>query len=135
MIDAENEIFSTVATALRSGFTGIFVSGEYVSAPPTFPAVTLVEDDNSTFLRTLDSSGTEKHAEIMYTANVYSDKSYGKKAECKSIMATIDEQMLGLGFIRVGSTPLEMPNANKDIYRMVARYRAVIGTDKIIYRR
>ena len=48
MINIESEVFNTVATALRSEFTGIFVSGESVAAPSSFPAVTLVEDDNST---------------------------------------------------------------------------------------
>ena len=135
MINVENEVFSTVATALRNEFSGIFVSGEYVSAPPAFPAVTLVEDDNSTYTRTLDSSGQENHAQIMYTVNVYSNKSSGKKSECKSIMAIIDDEMQDMGFLRVGSGPMAAPNANASIYRMVARYRATISTDKIIYRR
>jgi hypothetical protein len=135
VINVENEVFSTVATALRNEFSGIFVSGEYVPAPPSFPAVTLVEDDNSTYTRTLDSSGQENHAQIMYTVNVYSNKSSGKKSECKSIMAIIDDEMQGMGFVRIGSSPAEVPNADKTIYRMVARYRATISKDKIIYRR
>jgi len=135
VVDCENEVFSTVATALRAAFTGIFVSGEAVAAPSTFPAVTLVEDDNSTYQRSLDSSGRENHAQIMYTVNAYSNKSSGKKAETKSIMAVIDAQMFNMGFLRVGSGPQEMPNANASIYRMVARYRAVISKDKTIYRK
>jgi hypothetical protein len=141
MIDCENEVFATVATALRNTFKPplaekpIFVSGEAVAAPATFPTVTLVEDDNSTYQRSLDSSGQENHAQVMYTANVYSNKMPGKKAECKSIMAAIDAQMLGMGFLRVGNGPQEMPNANASIYRMVARYRAVISKDKTIYRK
>ena len=135
MINVEKEVFSTVETELRADFTGIFVSGEAVAAPSSFPAVTLVEDDNSTYQRSLDSSGQENHAQIMYTANVYSNKSSGKKSECKSIMAVIDEQMFGMGFLRVGSYPMEVPNANGAIYRMVARYKATISKDKVIYRR
>ena len=135
MINVESEVFSTVATALRDEITGIFVSGEAVAAPSSFPAVTLVEDDNSTYTRSLDSSGQENHAQIMYTANVYSNKSSGKKAECKAIMAIIDDEMQGMGFVRIGSSPAEVPNADKAIYRMVARYRATISTDKTIYRR
>ena len=135
MINVENEVFSTVATALRNEFSGIFVSGEYVPAPPSFPAVTLVEDDNSTYTRTLDSSGQENHAQIMYTVNVYSNKSSGKKSECKSIMAIIDAQMFGMGFLRVGSGPMTVPNADASIYRIVARYRATVSKDKTIHRR
>jgi hypothetical protein len=135
VIDCENEVFSTVATALRSEFSGIFVSGEYVFAPSSFPAVTLIEEDNSTYTRSLDSSGKENHAQIMYSANVYSNKSSGKKSECKSIMAIIDDEMQDMGFVRVGSGPMAAPNANASIYRMVARYRATISKDKTTYRR
>mgnify|MGYP001192941776 CR=1 FL=1 len=48
MIDVESLIFSQVAEALRVAFPGIFVSGEYVDTPAKFPAVTIVESDNST---------------------------------------------------------------------------------------
>lgn len=135
MINIETEVFSTVATALRAEFSGIFVAGEAVAAPSSFPAVTLVEDDNSTYQRSLDSSGQENHAQLMYSCNVYSNKSAGKKAECKAILAVIDTEMFGMGFLRVGCSPMEVPNANGAIYRMVARYRATISKDKTIYRR
>jgi hypothetical protein len=135
VINVENEVFSTVATALRTEFSGIFVSGEYVSAPPSFPAVTLVEQDNSTYQRSLDSSGSEKHAVVMYEANAYSNLGSGKKKQTRAIMAIIDNEMQDMGFVRIGSSPAEVPNADKTIYRMVARYRATISTDKVIYRR
>lgn len=135
MINVENEVFSTVATALRTEFSGIFVSGEYVSAPPSFPAVTLVEQDNSTYQRSLDSSGSEKHAVVMYEANAYSNLGSGKKKQTRAIMAIIDNEMQDMGFVRIGSSPAEVPNADKTIYRMVARYRATVSKDKTIYRR
>jgi hypothetical protein len=135
MINIETEVFSTVATALRAEFSGIFVAGEAVAAPSSFPAVTLVEDDNSTYQRSLDSSGQENHAQLMYSCNVYSNKSAGRKTECKAILAVIDAEMFGMGFLRVGSSPMEVSNANGAIYRMVARYRATISKDKVIYRR
>ena len=135
MINIESEVFSTVATALRAEFTGIFVSGEAVAAPSSFPAVTLVEQDNSTYQRSLDSSGSEKHAVVMYEANAYSNLGSGKKKQTRAIMAIIDNEMQDMGFVRIGSSPAEVPNADKTIYRMVARYRATISTDKIIYRR
>lgn len=135
MINIESEVFNAVATALRSEFTGIFVSGESVAAPSSFPAVTLVEQDNSTYQRSLDSSGSEKHAVVMYEANAYSNLGSGKKKQTRAIMAIIDDEMQDMGFVRIGSSPAEVPNADKTIYRMVARYRATVSTDKIIYRR
>ena len=135
MINCETEVYSTVATAIRSQFSGVFVAGEAVAAPSSFPAVTLVEDDNSTYQRSLDSSGQENHAQVMYSCNVYSNKSAGKKSECKAILAVIDAEMFGMGFLRVGSSPMEVPNANASIYRMVARYRGVISSDLRVYRK
>ena len=135
MINIETEVFSTVATALRDEITGIFVSGDAIAAPSSFPAVTLVEQDNSTYQRSLDSSGREKHAVVMYEANAYSNLGSGKKKQTRAIMAIIDDEMQDMGFVRIGSSPAEVPNADKTIYRMVARYRATVSKNKKIHRR
>jgi len=134
MINIEAEVFNTVATALRSEFTGIFVSGEYVSAPPSFPAAVGREMDNSTYLRSLDSSGQENHASVMWQWESFSNLTSGRKSQCKAIMAIIDTEMQKMGFIRIGQGPSEVPNADTSIYRMVARYRAVISTNSKTYR-
>ncbi len=134
MIDIENDVFNTVADKVRDVFPDIFMTGEYVSSPPEFPAVSLVEADNSTRIETIDSGSNEHHANVMYEANVYSNKTTGKKSECKAIIALIDKEMLALGFARVTMTPV--PNMNDStIYRMVARYRAAVSTNNTIYRR
>jgi hypothetical protein len=135
MIDVENEIFNTVATALRAAFTGIFVSGEAVAAPSSFPAATLVEMDDSIYEKSMDSSNTENHALKMYQAEAYSNLASGKKTQAKSIMAAIDAQMTALGFVRVGSGPMALPGMDATKYRMVARFRAVISKEKLVYRR
>lgn len=134
MIDIENAVFNTVADKVRDVFPDIFMAGEYVNSPPSFPAVSLVEADNSTRIETIDSGANENHANVMYEVNVYSNKTTGKKSECKSIFALIDKEMLALGFSRVTLTPV--PNMNDStIYRMVARYRAIVSANNTIYRR
>jgi hypothetical protein len=146
VIDIENIVFDTVAKALRTAFPAtstskeIFVSGDTTAAPSSFPAATLVEMDNATHAATLDSSMTENHADLMYQAEAYSNLSSGKKSQCKAIMAVIDTQMTALGFVRVGSGPQGLPNADATKYRMVARYKALAGksidnTKIQIYRR
>ena len=135
MIDIENVVFNTVATALRTAFTGIFVSGEATPSPSSFPAATIVEMDDAVYEKTMDSSYTENHALKMYQAEALSNLSSGKKAQCKAIMAVIDMQMLNIGFVRVGSGPQEIPNVDATKSRMVARYRAVISKEKLVYRR
>ena len=134
MIDIENEVFNRVATRVREQFPDIFMVGEYVSSPSSFPAVSLMEMDNSILESTVDSGSNENHANVMYEVNVYSNKTAGKKTECKAIMALIDEEMTAMGFVRSTLTPV--PNEyDSTIYRMVGRYRAAVSTDHKIYRR
>ena len=134
MIDIENEVFNRVATRVREQFPDIFMVGEYVSSPSSFPAVSLMEMDNSILESTIDSGSNENHANVMYEVNVYSNKTTGKKSECKAIIALIDEEMTAVGFARVTLTPV--PNEyDSTIYRVVGRYRAVVSTDHKIYRR
>ena len=134
MIDIENAVFDRVATKVREVFPDIFVVGEYVKSPPVFPAVSLVEMDNSTRIETIDSGSNENHANVMYEVNVYSNKTVGKKSECKEIIALIDEEMLAMGFSRSTLTPV--PNEyDSTIYRMVGRYRATVSSKHEIFRR
>lgn len=134
MIDIENAVFNRVATHVREVFPDIFIAGEYVKSPPSFPAASLVEMDNATRVETIDSGSNENHANVMYEVNVYSNKTAGKKSECKSIIALIDEEMLAMGFSRSTLTPV--PNENDStIYRMVGRYRATVSSDHRIFRR
>jgi hypothetical protein len=134
MIDIESQVFDRVATRVRAQFPDIFMVGEYVSSPSSFPAASLVEMDNSVLETTIDSGSNENHANVMYEANVYSNKTTGKKSECKAIIALIDEEMTAMGFVRSTLTPV--PNEyDSTIYRMVGRYRAAVSTDHKIYRR
>ncbi len=134
MIDIENAIFNEVSEKVREKFPKIFMAGEYVKSPSSFPCVSLVEVDNATFCNTQTTEDNENHAAVMYELNVYSNKTKGKKAECKKIVAFIDELMMGLNFTRIMLEPI--PNQdNATIYRMLGRYRAVISKNKTIYRR
>ena len=134
MIDIENEVFDSVATEVRTKYPDSYVVGEYVKTPPKFPCVSLVEMDNRSYQQTEDSGSVENHASLMYEVNIYSNKTVGKKMECKAIAALVDERMLALGFARTMLQPI--PNLDDaTIYRMVGRYSAVISKDKVIYRR
>ena len=134
MIDIENQVFARVAKRVRAQFPDIFMTGEYVNAPPSFPAASGVEMENSVRADAIDSGSNERYANVMYEWNVYSNKTTGKKSECKKIMALIDTEMTAMGFERVTLTPV--PNEyDSTIYRMVGRYRAAVSTDHKIYRR
>lgn len=131
MIDIENDIFDFVASAVRAAHEGVYVVGEYVLAPATLPAVTIVEGGNSVFqsMRTLN---IENAVRVMYEVNIYSNKTSGKKMEAKAIAATVDEVFASLGFTRTLRN--QIPNFNDaTIYRIVCRYEAVVDKDFWIY--
>lgn len=134
MIDVENEIFSRVASKTRKEFPGLMMTSEYVRSPSSFPHASLEEKDNSSYSNTETSSCSENHASVMYEVNVYSNKIAGKKAECKKIITFIDKEMLLIGFERVMLQPIpDIDDAT--VYRMLARYRAVVSKDKTFFRR
>lgn len=132
MIDIENQIYTPIAKALRNKFSGIIVSGEYINAPPDFPYVSIVEQDNYTTQAHMDS-GSVEFSTLMYEVNVYSNKSVGKKATCREIITFIDSLMYSKNFRRISLSPV--PNMeNATIYRLAARYKAETdGTN--LYRR
>lgn len=134
MIDIENEVFTRAATPVWEKYPNAFVSGEYVKIPPAFPAVSIVEMDNLPYERTRTTERVENHVSVTYEVNVYSNLTRGKKAECKAIIILIDEVMAALGFTRIMLNPVPDMN-NATIYRMVARYRAVVSCNETIYRR
>ena len=133
MIDIENEVFTRVAAALRDDFSNIAVESMTTYSPSRFPCVCIEETDNYPYTITHDSGGSENHVIVVYEVNIYSNKSTGKKQECKSILSVVDDVMSGMGFTRNAKTPINMDEATK--YRIFARYSAVVSKGKIIYRR
>ena len=133
MIDVESQVYTPIAQALRAAYPKIHITGDYVNVPSAFPHVSIVESDNYLSSNRLDTADREQFATVMYEVNVYSNKTSGKKSECKEILALIDDMMYRMNFTRISISPV--PNMeNATIYRLVARYRAETdGT--MIYRR
>ena len=131
MIDPENEVYTRVATILRDKFMGIDVASEYVKAPSAFPHVSIVQSDNSDIARRMTLC--DEMAQVMFEINVYSNKTGGKKTECKTIVKAIDSIFHAMNFKRLALIP--MPNLeDATIYRMVVRYQ--VATDgQFFYRR
>ena len=131
MIDLESDIFNAVATALRTAHSGIFVTSEYVAAPPSFPAVSIVENGNRVVSR-YRTLNIENAVSVMYEVNVYSNKASGKKEEAKAIAATLDDAFASIGFTRTMRNQVTNLNDTR-IYRIVCRYEAIIDKDFWIY--
>ena len=120
MINIEKEVFDRIAMAVRNEYPGAYVVGEYVKSPSQFPCVSIVEIDNVAYDRTQSSGSLENHADVTYEVNIYSNKTSGKKSECKAIAALIDNELATLGFSRTMLQPI--PNMDDaTIYRMTGR--------------
>lgn len=134
MIDVENKIYNAVRESVIDQYPDVFMVGEYVQAPSSFPCVSFVEVYNSVNKDSSTNEEIENHAIITYEANVYSNKIRGKKAQCRDILRVIDDKMSKLGFTRNFSQ--SVPNiADATIYRMYARYQAIVDNNDTIYRR
>lgn len=131
MIDIENMLFTEMKNNLPKGVkTGTM----YSSVQSTFPYVTLIVMDNSVYDKFIDSGRIENAVEIMVEVNVYSNKTSGKKEECKALIKNIDDTLSGLGLVRSFCQPT--PNLeDATVYRITARYRAVVDKNLNIYRR
>lgn len=133
MTDIENQVFTKVKQAVTAVYSGAFVSGTTVDAPPQFPCVYVVERSNTSLRSTQDSSSTDNHSVLMYQVDIYSAKVNGKKAEAKAIGQIVDGVLVNLGFTRAMFEPTD--NADTSIYRITARYNAIVDKNERIYRR
>lgn len=130
MIDLENDVYNHVESVLKAAHS-VYVCGEYVAAPPEFPAVSIVEMDNRVYQRAR-SLNIENAATVVFECNVYSNKVANKKSEAKAIAATLDEAFAEIGFTRTFKNPV--PNyQDATIYRIVCRYEAIVDKDLWIY--
>ena len=130
MVDYSNEIFTAVATDLRSTYAGIKVVGEYVASPTVFPTVTI--DETSNVPTHLDSSTLPKYAEVQYRVQVFCNGN-GKRAKAREIYGTVAERLSLIGL--VGVTYTTTPAIyNSEVYCITGTFRGVIDRDGVIYR-
>lgn len=131
MIDIEFDIFDAVADRLRAQYPGIFVTGDVSFSPARFPAVSVVETGNSV-VANMRTRVIENAALVMYEVNVYSNKTGYSKIEAKEILSVVDDVLVGLGFTRAYSNPVQNLE-DRNVFRIVARYEATVDKDLWIY--
>ena len=131
MIDVENLVVDTIKKALQaSAYSSAYITSEYTDTPSSFPCVSVVEADNYTYRKTQDGDLKEHHANVMYEVNVFSNKTSGRKAEAKKIMEIVDTAFQNIKFTRTFKNSI--PNKDKTVHRIVARYEAVIGEGQTV---
>jgi hypothetical protein len=128
VIDKENEIFTRVKEQIVAQYHDAVVDSSYQSVPSGFPHVSLYQNDAFTPDNMLDSAYLPKYVSIGFTAQVYSNKTKGKKQECKKIMGIIADTMARMNFRMIMLTPV--PNLNdSSIYRLSAQFEGMADAD------
>ena len=121
MIDKEIEIFKIVAARLRNKYPTIYVVGtELTDKPPSFPAVSFVQTNNTTRTEHATFDSLENVVREDYKAEVFSNLETGKEAQTKEITNDISDAMTELGYERTFCEPI--PNGDSSINRRVSRY-------------
>ena len=126
MIDIENRVFTTVSEAVEAEFPGIAIEGDYPETFAVFPAMSINEIGNLPLWDTMDEQLHEHHALVNYEINVYCNDQFDRKGTCKAILKAADAAMHGMKFVRT-TGPRRLPNVDRSIYRMYARYSAVVS--------
>lgn len=124
MISLENEVTNAIDSALTAAGTGAFVTAGYIQSSTQFPCVQVVEIDSRVLERGSSLSTIEVFATVVIEINFYSNKTSGKKEECKYLASVTDEVMEGLGFMRTMLN--QTPNyEDATIYRMTGRWQKI----------
>lgn len=129
MIDVESEIYTPIARELKAQFAGITVSGEQAREPSRFPFVSIVEIYNVSDKKLMDTADSERYALITYRVDIYSNKTPGRKSECRSIFSVIDGMMYRMNFVRETTKPPEIDE--NGIYHIILLYRAETDGERL----
>lgn len=122
MIDKEDELFTVIAKELRKKFDGIYIIGKQLSSePPRFPAVSIIQENNTVNTRYSTFNELENVAHITQYIEIYSNDKELKEEICKSISLAIDNVLKTHGYCRMLNQP--MVNADDTIARRIMRYK------------
>ncbi len=128
MIDIENKVITEVTNAVHAQYPGITVASDYEEYFATFPAVAIYQVNNELYQKSLDGTLTEHHAKVTFEVNVYANDQFNRKGTCMDILQIVDACMLGMRFVRTYTR--RVPNIDRSVYRMYARYKAVVEEGK-----
>lgn len=134
VFEIEREIFTKVATAVLAVSPSCHITNSLIYAPSVFPHASIVMSDDGTTEGMRDSSNTDNFNDVTLTADVFSNKTDGKKTEAEAIMQTIIDTLFSLNFKKVSCRPSSGLN-NATIYKLTATFTATVGADGSLYTR
>ena len=132
MINNESEIFTKITTALQDEDGSVKTSSVYTNSPSSYPFVSIELISNNVYESGVDSGDIENFAYLGYEIVVMTSGNT-RKSKAYSLLEVVDSELKQLGFTRIVLAPSQ--DQNETLYRLVARYEAVVGKDLKVYRR
>lgn len=130
MIDYEVSIFDGACSKMAPLCADGAFRSVQVPVLSKFPAACLFERSNVTDTSRRTNNSLEEFAVITYESHVYDTT----KAGCKAVFSELDDYMISIGFSRMSAD--YTPNTNNTtVFEYIARYRAEIDRNGVIYRR
>ena len=124
MISLENQVIDAIDRELATAYPSAVVTAGYVRSSSQFPCVQVVEIDTRVLERASTLSTIEVMATVVIEINFFSNKTSGKKEECKELAAITDDVMENLGFMRTMLS--QTPNyEDSTIFRMTGRWQKI----------
>lgn len=121
MIDVSNRVLANIKTYVAEICKN--VSNYSSKSPPAFPAVSVVQIDNSDACMDLENS--ENAVKSVIEIQCYSNKNI---TESRNIINQCCDAMRQMGYIRAyGPKHIENPS-DTNIYRMVARFNRLVSS-------
>ena len=124
MISLENQVIDAIDKELATAYPSAVVTAGYVRSSSQFPCVQVVEIDTRVLERASTLSTIEVMATVVIEINFFSNKTSGKKEECKELAVITDDVMENLGFMRTMLS--QTPNyEDSTIFRMTGRWQKI----------
>ena len=89
MIDIENEVLTLIYNAVHPEYPTAKFESVLNLSPSAFPCICVEELENTSRQTSADSGSNERHANVTYEINVFTNDVSGKKAAAKNIIKRI----------------------------------------------
>ncbi|MBP3884068.1 MAG: hypothetical protein J6D54_03905 [Olsenella sp.] len=134
MIDIEIDFFDELARLVLAEYPEAYVSNEYERVPSQFPAVFILESNNTEERSTVSTFEGEEAVALTYEVQVAHPSAKRGKAVCKEIVRIVSDRMRERNMSRTMCMPVDNAE-DPSVFRMIARYTGIVDRFGTHFRR
>lgn len=120
------QIYTRLRSAVKAVNANTFCTATYVAKPTQFPCVYIRDISTFTPDGVVTLANTQKMHDCTIEVQISSNLKSGAKSEADALARAFDDAMQSMFFTRTALAPID--NADPNIYRVVGRYRRIIGS-------